>query len=545
MRSRAVIVFAALGAALVTGGWFLQRGLSQGADTAVRAKLFDEVLDHVQRDYVDSIPLSALYAKATTGMVDGLHDPYSAYLTPDRERTLTESTTGNYAGLGVHIDVRDGWIVIIAPLPGSPAATAGVQSGDRIISVNGRSTEGWTLDDARGALRGKPGTLVELRVERPGVPTPLSFDVRRSDIHVRSVSHALMLADGVGYVNLSIFSDSSADELRDAIGALRRRGATTLLLDLRSNPGGLLEQGVNVAGLFLDPGQRIVSMRGRAFGTTHDFTDETRELWPELSLIALVDGHTASAAEIVAGALQDHDRAMIIGSTTYGKGVAQSVYPLASGSGALKLTTARWLTPSGRSIQKPRADTADDDDADAPDSTGELPLSSRRAYHTDDGRTVYGGGGITPDLIVASGDSASGLLAFWRLLGPDIPRFRDALTEEALALKAAHQPASPEFVVTPAMREALWHRMRTKGVSLDRARFDASRVQVDRLLGDETTRFGFGSDAAFRRRAAQDRVIQEALALARGAHGERDLLMRAAARRAAKREDVPPTPATP
>ena len=545
MRSRAVIALAVLSGALVTGGWLLQRGLTGGDAPAARATVFDEVMTHVQRDFVDSIPESQLYVKAAAGMVDGLGDPYSAYLPPGQLHSLNEATSGSYAGLGVQVDVRDGWITIIAPLPGSPAERAGVQAGDRVVSIDGRPTNGWTLEQTSRALRGAPGTAVALGVERPGVDARLSFRVVRQDIHVASVRHPIMLNDRVGYVDLTIFSDSSADELRNAIAALRRRGMKTLIFDLRSNPGGLLEQGVGIAGLFLDRDQTIVSMRGRTAQMTHDFRNDASQLWPDLSLIALVDGHTASAAEIVAGALQDHDRAVIVGSTTYGKGVAQSVFPLADDAGALKLTTARWFTPSGRSIQKPRADTAGDDAQDGADGASadtaraEPPLSSRAVFHTDSGRTVYGGGGITPDVIVTA-DSADALLALGRFLGPAIPGFRDALTEDALAVKAAGSVTSPAFTVTPAMRESLWRRLTAKKIPLDRAQFDSLAPQVDRLLGQEIARFVFGPEQAFARTIPGDRAIAAALDLAAGATSEHDLLMKAAARRAAKREDVPP-----
>ena len=533
MRSRAFLALAALGGALVTGGWLLRRGLVLGAAPA-SAQLFDDVLDHVARLYVDSIPRSALYTRAAEGMVQELHDPYSAYLDPAHLQRLNESTGGTYAGLGVQIDLRDGWITIIAPLPGSPAARAGIQPGDRIVAVNGRSTEGWNADEASEALRGRPGSTVALTVQRPGVGDPLPFTVERADIHVRSVRYPTMLTPQVGYVDLSIFSESTDDELRNAIGELRRKGMTTLILDLRENPGGLLEQGVRVADLFLDAGQTIVSMRGRAMGATHDFVDEARQAWPGLDVIALVDGHSASAAEIVAGALQDHDRGVIVGTTTYGKGSAQTVLPLDDGAGALKLTTARWYTPSGRSIQKAPADTTSGDDPGAPAP----PAAPRREYHTDDGRVVYGGGGITPDLVVPAADSGDGLLGFWRMLGPDVQRFRDALTETALAVKGAHGVSAPDFAVTASMREDLWRRLAAKHVGLDRARYAANAAAVNRLLGDEIARFVFGPEAAFEREVRNDAVIAAALRLATGAASEHELLMRAARVRA-------PAPAVP
>src|SRR6185312_14140195 len=393
-RSRAVAALAVLTAALVTGGWFLQRGFASDLAPGGSSALFDHVFERVAQSYVDSIPAKSLYLKAAAGLVDRLGDPYSAFLPPDQLSSLNETTSGSYVGLGVQVDLRDGWLTIMAPVPGSPADRAGIQAGDRVVSVDGQSTNGWNLEQASRALRGRPGTTVTLEIARPGVADRLPFHIVRQDIHVASVRHPMMLTDRVGYAALTIFSDSAADGLRNAIGALRRRGMQTLVLDLR----------------------------GRTKAATHDIRNSASQLWPDLSVIVLVDGHTASAAEIVAGALQDHDRAVIVGAPTYGKGVAQSVFPLGDGDAALKLTTARWFTPSGRSIQKLHEDTT----SDTGDSAIAHPDTTHAVYHTDDGRAMYGGGGIAPDVLVRA-DTADSVLAFQEELGADIQKFRDAL----------------------------------------------------------------------------------------------------------------------
>jgi carboxyl-terminal processing protease len=539
MRTRAIVAVAVLAVVIVLGGALLQRGLSRGNGSFERARLFEEVRAHVARDYVDSIPEPDLYIKSAEGMVRELHDPHSVYLTPSRFPALTESTAGHYAGIGIQIDVRDGWITIVAPLPGTPAERAGIQPGDRIVAIDGKPTEGWTPDDARDALRGRTGAKVLLQIERPGVAARIPFTLARGEIRVHSVRHASMLGSDVGYIDLTIFSDSTASEVHEAVEKLRKQGMTTLVLDLRANPGGLLEQGIEVADLFLESGAPIVSVRGRAI--SHEYTDGAGQRWPGLKLIALVDEHSASASEIVAGALQDHDRATILGTTTYGKGSAQAVFPLGDSASALKLTTARWFTPSGRSIQKPLGTTASDDDDAHSDSAVELPLSKRQPYRTDDGRVVYGGGGITPDLLVAPSDSIDGTRAFWRLVGAGVPKVRDALTETALAVKGAGTVRAPGFVVSSEVRESLWSRIERKGVHLDRTHFDSARVVVDRLLGLEIARYALGPDAEFSRRLAEDRVIAAALELSAGAQSEKDLLRRAGERRAAKHEDLPKT----
>ncbi|HXY29957.1 MAG TPA: S41 family peptidase [Gemmatimonadaceae bacterium] len=542
MHSRWLVAVATMCGALLTGGWLLQHGLHRSDNTVVRARLFDGVLAHVERDFVDSLPEAELYRKATDGMLKQLGDPYTAVLTPDRMRRFAESTAGRYAGLGIQIDVRDGWITVVTPLPGTPAERAGIQAGDRIVGINEQSTSGWSPDEAQDALRGPAGSSVTLAVERPGVAAKLSFRLERADIHVASVRHSTMLNDGVGYVQLTIFSEASAAEIRTAVTALRRRGMRTLLLDLRENPGGLLEQGVAVSDLFLDPGDRVVTMRGRDAASTRDFADNTTQLWPDLRVIALVDGHTASAAEIVAGALQDHDRALILGATTFGKGSAQSIFTLHDSAGALKMTTAHWFTPSGRSIQRAAVSTADGDEGlDTPDdSAAEAPLSHRHEFHTDAGRVVYGGGGITPDLLVTSAARDQALLTFYRHLGADIPRFRDVATDYALDLKASHAVTKPDFTITPAMRAEFARRLARRGVKTSVAQLDSSTAAVDRLLAREIARYVFGPDAEFQRELRDDRVIESALQLTAGAATQRELLARAASRRAEKQEDLPP-----
>jgi len=519
-RARTVIVAGTLLGSLVTGGWLLQRGARTGTFTAFEgAQLFESVFQRVQNDYVDNVGDSTLYRKSVDGMLFELNDPYSTFLPPDRFARLDETTSGNYAGLGLEVDLRDGWLIVVAPVAGGPAERAGIQPGDRIIDIAGKQTKGWTIEEAAKVLRGKPGTFVTLRLERPGISTPIELRLPRMTIHQSAVRRASMLNDGVGYIDLKAFSDSTAKELNGAITTLLARGMKTLVLDMRTNPGGLLTQGVRVSDLFLDPGQKIVSMRGRVPDANREYADTAQQRWPQLPLLVLVDGRSASAAEIVAGALQDHDRAVIIGTPTYGKGSAQSVISFGP-EGGLKITTARWFTPVGRSITRrlPSDDEPDD----------QLP-ASRERFRTDGGRTVYGGGGITPD--VAAGDSTTPVLEgiFIRALGANAGHFRDAVTDYALFLKGTRGVSTPDFVVTPAMREEVWKRMKEHGIDIPRNVYDEAEPLVSRMIGFDIARYVFGSDAEFRRRAAIDKPLQKALDLARGAKSERDLLRKATA----------------
>ena len=505
--------------ALVTGGALMHRGARTGTFTVFEGtRLFESVFRHIQNDYVDQMTDSVLYSKSVDGMLFELNDPYSAFLPPERFARLHETTSGNYAGLGIEVDLRDGWLIVVAPIAGGPAERAGVQPGDRIVEIMGKPTRGWTNEEASRVLRGKAGTPVKLTVERPGVDFPIKLTLSRTMIHQSAVRRSSMLRDGVGYIDLKAFSDSTAQEVVGAISSLLSKGMKTLILDLRTNPGGLLGQGVRVSDLFLNPGQKIVSMRGRLPEANREYADTIPQRWPQLPLIVLVDGRSASAAEIVAGALQDHDRAVIIGTPTYGKGSAQSVVSFGT-AGGLRLTTARWFTPVGRSIARRLPD--DEDEGPAP--------VKRERFRTNGGRTVYGGGGITPDII--AGDTITPLaeLNFMRALGASARQFRDAVTDYARYLKGRGSIASPAFEVTPAMREEIWRRMIARGVDIPRSVFDEAEELVSRYIAFDIARYVFGGEAEFRRRAAVDRALQRALELAHGAHTEQDLLRRAAA----------------
>lgn len=499
-RSRVVVALGVLTAALVSGGWLFSHGLTGGGGSPFASeRLFDNVFAHVQRYYIDSLSAGELFDRATKGMLEELGDPNTVYLRPDRLRRLTEATSGVYTGLGVRFDSRDGWPMIMAPIPGGPGERAGLIAGDRLVEIAGRSTKGWTDEETARALRGEVGTSVQLVVERPGHPNRITLTLTRSEIHRQAVRRTALLDNGVGYVDVKMFTDSTQRELAGAIDSLSQAGMKSLILDLRANPGGLLTQGVAVADLFLDKGQTIVSMRGRVDNANRSYSDEAPQRWPALPLLVLVDDASASASEIVAGALQDHDRALVMGQTTYGKGSAQAVFQLSVGGG-LKITTARWYTPSGRSIDRT---------PDATETRGEVPR--REQFRTDAGRAVFGGGGITPDVFAGDTALSPGELALQNALGARITDFRDALTAYAISLRGRGVVASPDFTVTSRMFDGVWNEMRSRGFTFDRAIFDRARPLVARLLAREIVRLEFGRDAEARRSIADDDVIQQAV----------------------------------
>jgi carboxyl-terminal processing protease len=514
-RRRLVVTGFVAALSFAAGGWLMQQQGQSSDSVYAQARLFDDVLTRVADYYVDSLDERQLYRMAIDGMLRELRDPYTGFLEGRDLRALSEQTTGNYGGVGLQIEYRDGAIVVVAPLADSPGERAGIMTGDRIVEVNDTSTAHWDQEHAVRALRGPEGTQVRLKIERPGVQEALNYTLTRARIHARSVRLATLLGDGVGYVELYQFSQSTAQELTEAIDSLRGAGMRSLILDLRWNPGGLLDEGIQVADLFLDQGQEVVATRGRAPGATRTFPDTRPQRYPTLPVIVLINGASASASEIVAGALQDHDRALIVGTTSFGKGLVQSLFRL-SGDASLKITTAKWYTPSGRSIQR---GFRNDQDRDPDEDVARNDSMARDTFRTDHGRLMRGGGGIAPDVVV---QVDSGELAIrnrlQQALGRNVVKYTDAIAAFALDARARHTVPSPMFSVTPAMREQFLGLLRQRGVALDEATLQATWPFIERQLASQTARFVFGRAGEVTRQSQDDPVLATAKQLAGRAH---------------------------
>ncbi|HEX5870073.1 MAG TPA: S41 family peptidase [Longimicrobium sp.] len=538
---RTVVAPLMMGAvAVVSGGWLLQQDVGSQQSVFQRARLFDEVIEFVQNRYVEPHTEADLYQKAVEGLLTELGDPHTTFMTAKQYEDLHRTTTGEYGGLGIQISSRNGWVTAVSILPDTPAEEAGMRVGDRFLEINGKSAEGWSDDDAVNELRGPRGTTVQLKVQRVGVEQPIAFTITRQAIHVRSVPYSYMVAPGVGYASLIVFSQTSTQELRAAVDSLRAQGARSLVLDLRGNPGGLLDEGVSVSDLFLPRGQAVVETRARDPRESETYRATTPDQYEGLKVAVLVDAYSASAAEIVAGALQDHDRAVVLGTTTYGKGSVQSLFPL-SGGNFLKMTTAKWYTPVGRSIQKDlkegEENAAAEDTVMGADGTPVAQDTTKRVpYRTDSGRTVFGGGGIVPDMIVRQDTATEAEKEFFRAASRQAAKFQDALFSYAVAYERAHPELRPDFAVTPQMRREFYDRLRANGVEVTLEQFNGAQRFIDAQLVDEIARSKFGPPVAVRRDDATDRVLQEAIRLLQQAPDTQALLRAAQQAPTAARE---------
>jgi len=518
----------------LSGGWLLQRGTSRSGDVYEKARLFNDILAHIADYSIDSLAEGQLYEMAVDGLIEQLNDPYAGYLDREDVDELRERTTGTYGGLGMQIDVRDGWITVIAPIADTPAEAAGVESGDRIVEVDGESTFGWRNEKAVERLRGEPGTEITITVARPGVPEPFEFTLTRATILVTAVRTALRLTPDIGYMSLaySTIGETVVQDVRSSVSELRDSGVRSLILDLRDTPGGVLDDAVDLVDLFLDEGLAIVDTRGRTAASTRSYQTRSAEEWAGMPLVVLVNGGTASAAEILAGALQDHDRAVILGTPTFGKGLVQTVFPLGPNE-AFQLTTGRWYTPSGRSIQRPirmvegALRIVGGLEEEREDLSGDTTVvDSSAIFYTDAGRPVLGGGGIRPDLVVRADTLSDDERSFTRALGSQIPVYRDVLTTYALDLKAQGEPTDPSFEVTPAMRSEVLARLRERGIEISGATARAGARLLDEQIGYEIARYVFGREHEATRRTGDDAQVRAAIELLGGVATTEDLLAR-------------------
>lgn len=384
-----------------------------GDNVYEQVRKFSEVLNMAARNYVDEVDTQKLTEAAIRGMLDEL-DPHSVYITAKDMVKVEEDFKGSFEGIGVEFDMVSDTITIVSPIVGGPSEALGIMAGDKIVRINDTTAIGLKRDAVPKKLRGQKGTIVKVHIRRSGEKELLVFDIVRDKIPLNSVDSYFMI-DGtdIGYVTANRFSATTYDEIMNATRELRAKGMKKLLLDLRNNPGGYLDQAFRIADEIVPSGQKLVYTKGRRPEFDEDFVSTPGGTLEEIPLVVLINGGSASASEIVSGAVQDLDRGLVVGETSFGKGLVQRQYPLGDGS-AYRLTISKYYTPSGRLIQRPYDDKSKyyggegrvegdegeniTHEADSKDSTAK----NRPAYKTLSGRTVYGGGGIMPDYIVKS-----------------------------------------------------------------------------------------------------------------------------------------------
>ena len=514
MNRRQIFAVAILVSALVMGTWAVGRVQESSDNTYANIERFIQVLTKVRDHYVEPVTTDKLMDNAIRGMLRTL-DPYSQYLDKEEAARLETTTHGSFGGIGISIGMRDGWVTVISPIEGTPAWRAGMQGGDRIIKIDGVSSEGYSLDDAMKRMCGEKGTKVVLTVYREGRDRPIDFDITRDIIRIKSVPYAGVLENGVGYIRLSAFSERSREEIDQAFTKIEKQNPKGLILDLRFNPGGLLSQAVEVSEEFAPRGKRIVYTRGRDPGQNRDFISTSDRPHLQYPLVVLVNQWTASASEIVSGAVQDLDLGLVAGKTTFGKGLVQTVIPLTRSvrGPKLKLTTAKYYTPSGRCIQKDEqlkdgalasgdADESDNETAALPDSLrAKRPLPE---FKTEMGRTVYGGGGIAPDI---------------ELEDVVIPHVVQDLERNQIFFKfavkyaARHKDVPKDFALTPGIREEFRDFLVDENATFSADSMAMAQRYVDTGIRRELARRYVNDEAAYRISIADDDQVRAVAAL--------------------------------
>lgn len=520
MRRSVMAPVAVVAVAVISGGWLLQQGVDRADNVYMKVHLFQEVVDRVESSFVDEVEPSRIYNSAIDGILADLHDPYSSFLeASDFEDLRIRGIEGDYGGVGLEVVDRNGMVTVVSPMPGTPGARAGIRAGDQFYEIGGVAADTMDTDQAVAILRGKPGSKIQVRMLRPGVEDPIPFTLSREVIQLKAVPFAAMLEDDVGYVPFQSVLETSSAEIQAAVDSLKKEGMKRLVLDLRGNPGGVLDGGIAVSDLFLARGLAIVETRGRASAQNETYNAATADRYAGLPMVILVDGGSASASEIVAGALQDHDRAVLLGESTFGKGLVQSLYRL-SGGNVLRLTTARWYTPVGRSINKDPNVRFTAKGHGALGVTGQLAtgpdLGGRPTYKSSGGRTLFGGGGIAPDVFVSPDTLTESEELAVRALYRQAGAFSEATFSYAVRYVQEHPSLAQNFSLAAAELEEFRLALPQWQVQVAADDFRGARRFVTYQLEREISLQAWGDRGEFMHARSMDRQLGRAIELLRG-----------------------------
>jgi carboxyl-terminal processing protease len=499
------------------GGIVASKVLSNEQTIQDQMKYFTDVLEAVENNYVEKVQPQKVVIGGINGLLHSL-DPHSNFLDEEAYASLQEEQHGSFYGLGITIQSINGILTVISPIEGTPAFKAGLRAGDVISEIEGEPTKGQPTSVLLRKLRGPKGTKVNITVEREGFEQPIHFSLVRAEIPVNSVSYAFMLKPGVGYIRIKNFTETTTKELEQSLETLKGQDMKQLVFDLRFNTGGLLDQAVKVCDEFLEKGAVIVSTKGRISEANSTYRCSEKNDYEEIPLVLLVNRSSASASEIVAGAIQDHDRGIIVGTTTWGKGLVQSLYRLSSNT-ALALTTARYYTPSGRLIQRDYTKSVQDyyyTDI----GVDENPVSREKAY-TSTGREVFGGGGITPDVRVEGIHNTK----FMDLLNSEYiffnyaKRFTAADERKIQSNDADHNSIKnmhvidKNFVVDDPIVEDFKDFVKKAKIEFTDKDFQENLPQIKVQVRQEIFNTVWGSEEGYKIAAANDPQVQKALEL--------------------------------
>jgi len=499
------------------GAYFGHTALAAQDQISAEYRIFTAGLKAIEDVYVGDVESERVVYSAITGMLQTL-DPHSSFMDPRTYAQTRERQEGRYYGLGITIQVINGDVNVASVFENSPAHEAGLRRGDVIARIEGEDTKGWTSEQTVGRLKGPRGTFVNISLRRDGHEKLIDLRVRRDEVHIPTVAAAVMLDETTGYIKLTEFAENSDRELGRALADLTRRGMKRLVFDLRGNPGGQLDQAILISSRFLPQGDLVVYTRGRVRGSDQDYRAQEGSDYLTLPMITLVNRSSASASEIVSGALQDHDRSLVVGETTFGKALVQSVYRLSRGAAAL-ITTARYYTPSGRLIQRPWDGTFDeyltytlrDQEVNKTHRPEDLKL-------TDAGRKVYSGGGIEPDRYFVGPTEGFNPGRFARSIAArglfDVyaRRFtRRGDTRISQPTSGPRHEVSADYEVTEAMLEEFEQLVRQSPIRFDEDGWQKDRNYIVAMIAKEIDIDLFGSAKAYERLARQDPQLQFAL----------------------------------